>query len=211
MGRGFFAIPIEFISEFLVAHADQPVRMTLQGPTLLRLDARVATPDRATRLRVSEANNKNRETEADGASAEVELAGESDGTAWLLDGESLSADTVGFLPLNQKRTYHLVIRPNKGTALLPGTGRLKAGLFQALGGHHNNWKRMGLHHHDPDTQGLWRRHRATRTLDNLIAGRLPHEGAALLMRELTQRQKGEWLLNKTRSQTNGRPEPTEIF
>lgn len=47
--------------------------------------------------------------------------------------------------------------------------------------------------------GLWRRHRATRTLDNLIAGRLSHEGAALLMREVTRRQKGEWLLNKGRS------------
>ena len=41
--------------------------------------------------------------------------------------------------------------------------------------------------------GLWRRHRADSVVEELVAGRISHSGAAAVLRDLMKRQKGGWL------------------
>jgi hypothetical protein len=113
-------VPIEFMVDYLAARADQPVRMAVQGPTVLRMDVRVGLGEPASTLRVFE--NRNATSSPPGhpplVNTSVTLERRSDGSATLADGGRLSALTTQNLALDDNRLYFLQIRPSKGMALV---------------------------------------------------------------------------------------------
>jgi poly-gamma-glutamate synthase PgsB/CapB len=70
----------------------------------------------------------------------------------------------------------------KEAALAGGTSRASAGWLRPLERLLDVW------------DGLWRRRRADFVVEELLAGRVSHSGAAIELRELMKRQKGGWLL-----------------